>query len=152
MSLTYTFQDITSKCKFTYTITWNNSIISTIDNSDVLDKTGLIIPSNINSTPISSITITLNVSNITAKGLTSVKTLTIPSGLTISPGAFVECAFANVMITKGTTTTIGNYQALSIADNCNLTISSGITNINTRAFQKWWKLVPDLDKKSGRIC
>ena len=39
--------------------------------------------------------------------------LTIPSGLTISTGAFTDCAFANVIITRGIITTIGNYQALS---------------------------------------
>ena len=72
------------------------------------------------------------INNFIVKNFTN--TLTIPYGLTITNYVFTSCLFKNIVITKGTTETNGNYQALPIARGCNLTINDGITSISSKAF------------------
>ena len=88
-----------------------------------------------------NLTIEIGITTVSSTAFTNVKNFTgilsFPSGLMIMPGAFTGCMFSKIMITKGTTTTISNYQALPIpiAIGCTLSIDEGITTISTDAFK-----------------
>jgi hypothetical protein len=88
-----------------------------------------------------NLTIEIGITTLNPTAFTNLKNFTgflsFPSGLIIISGAFTGCLFSKIIITKGTTTTISNYQALPIpiAIGCTLSIDEGITTINADAFK-----------------